>query len=1010
MMARSWLRSLLVLALAVLALTGGVTPRTSTRVTRNEDVQARLRAGKFAEAESLARKRLVVVERESGPESVAVADVLDLLSESMRQGGKGGQAEVGNICKRAVAIKEKAFGKEDARYAASTYQLGRWYYMNGEFNTARPLLENSLRVREKELGPDHPDVASSLYQMGALETAVGNHAAAKALMERSLSIRESTDPNSPAVAECLSGLASVLVSMGDYAPAEPLFRRAIGLWEHAWGPTHAKVGTGWNNLASVLYATGDYEGALACQEKALPIRIRTLGPDHELVGTSRTTMGMEFAALGRRDEARRQFEQAISIYERRFGRDSPEVGYVLKRLGDTYLVPGEFHMAVPILERAVANLETGDPPDHPDIGEAKAALGSACTAIGDTARGGELNRQALAILVNRLGEGHPEVGFTLTQYASALVVARAFAPALAIALQGEEVSREHLRLTCRSMPERAALAYAASRPAGGRLALSILKSVPEPGPETLIHVWDSLIRSRTLVLDEIAIRMRMAAESKDPDTRRLMGNLAAARRRLANLIVSGPGDMNGSQYRGAVDKARDANESAERALARRSITYSADQERSKVGFHDVASALPPGAALVAYAVAGEGRDRSYVAFVTRAGSKEVSFVSIDSASRVDAAVSRWLTAVRATGRASGKRADDPSRASGDSLASLVWSPIGPQVEGARRLFVVGDGSLLLVDFDALPVRGAGYFAEVGPIVHYLNSERDLVTLTSKPASGSGLLALGDPAFDRRPSSRPLARSRGMESSEGHRNAFDCNDFESVRFSKLPNSGAEARNIARIWADPAHTTVLTGAAADERSFKQDAPGRRVLHLATHGFFLGGVCETAAPSTRGIGGTSPLGYRPPAKRTVNPTQLSGLALAGANERASAGSDDEDGILTAEEISSLDLSGTDWAVLSACDTGKGKIQVGEGVLGLRRAFQVAGARTVIMSLWAVDDESTRQWMEALYRGRVVEKLDTAGAVRQANLHVLRARRAQARSTDPFYWAAFVAAGDWR
>jgi CHAT domain-containing protein len=117
-----------------------------------------------------------------------------------------------------------------------------------------------------------------------------------------------------------------------------------------------------------------------------------------------------------------------------------------------------------------------------------------------------------------------------------------------------------------------------------------------------------------------------------------------------------------------------------------------------------------------------------------------------------------------------------------------------------------------------------------------------------------------------------------------------------------------------------------------------------------------------------------------------------------------------LTAEEIASLDLSGTDWAVLSACDTGKGKILVGEGVLGLRRAFQSAGARTVIMSLWAVDDESTRAWMEALYRGRVVDKLDTADAVRQANLNVLRARRAQARSTDPFYWAAFVAAGDWK
>jgi CHAT domain-containing protein len=356
---------------------------------------------------------------------------------------------------------------------------------------------------------------------------------------------------------------------------------------------------------------------------------------------------------------------------------------------------------------------------------------------------------------------------------------------------------------------------------------------------------------------------------------------------------------------------------------------------------------------------------------------------------------------------------EASRGSGDSLAAIVLSPIEKEIEGVHRLFVVGDGSILLVNFDALPVGGSRYFAEVGPVVHYLNSERDLVGGSKETASGTGLLAVGDPAFDQRPSSGAVAHSRGVTEgnrSSSSRDAWDCADFRSVRFSKLPNTGSEAREIARIWGDPAHTTVLTGAAADERSFKADASGRRVLHLATHGFFLGGPCETATASTRGIGGTSPMAYRPPVKRMVSPIQLSGLALAGANERASVGPDDEDGILTAEEIASLDLSGTDWAVLSACDTGRGRIQVGEGVLGLRRAFQAAGARTVIMSLWAVDDEATRAWMEALYRGRVTEKLDTADAVRQANLHVLHARRAQARSTDPFYWAAFVATGDWR
>jgi len=109
-------------------------------------------------------------------------------------------------------------------------------------------------------------------------------------------------------------------------------------------------------------------------------------------------------------------------------------------------------------------------------------------------------------------------------------------------------------------------------------------------------------------------------------------------------------------------------------------------------------------------------------------------------------------------------------------------------------------------------------------------------------------------------------------------------------------------------------------------------------------------------------------------------------------------------------MDLSGVEWAVLSACDTGVGEIRAGEGVFGLRRAFQVAGARTLIMSLWSVEDESAREWMRALYKARLQEGLDTAEAVRHASLTVLNARRERDESTHPFYWAGFVAAGDWR
>jgi CHAT domain-containing protein len=144
--------------------------------------------------------------------------------------------------------------------------------------------------------------------------------------------------------------------------------------------------------------------------------------------------------------------------------------------------------------------------------------------------------------------------------------------------------------------------------------------------------------------------------------------------------------------------------------------------------------------------------------------------------------------------------------------------------------------------------------------------------------------------------------------------------------------------------------------------------------------------------------------------SPLLRSGLALAGAERRDQTDPDQDDGILTAEEIASLDLSGVEWAVLSACDTGVGDVKAGEGVFGLRRAFQIAGARTLIMSLWSVDDDSTREWMTALYDARLRKGKSTAESVRDASLSVLSARRKAGESTHPFHWAAFVAAGDWR
>jgi CHAT domain-containing protein len=248
----------------------------------------------------------------------------------------------------------------------------------------------------------------------------------------------------------------------------------------------------------------------------------------------------------------------------------------------------------------------------------------------------------------------------------------------------------------------------------------------------------------------------------------------------------------------------------------------------------------------------------------------------------------------------------------------------------------------------------------------------------------------------------------------------CDAFESLRFVPLPHARGEVEEVAFHWSadtadggnDRGDVIKLTGAEASEAAFKSAASGRRALHVATHAFMLQDRCRSTLETImEGEGGRARVGAGRAGKIGDNPLLLAGLALAGANRRAATGptEEGEDGVLTAEEIAALDLSGAEWAVLSACETGVGVVRSGEGVLGLRRAFQVAGVQTLIMSLWGVEDAATREWMRELYAARA-SGLTTAEALRRAGLRTIESLRASGRPPHPFFWGAFVAAGDWR
>jgi CHAT domain-containing protein/tetratricopeptide (TPR) repeat protein len=1014
--------------------------------------------GEFAAALRQHEEGLALRTRAGGPSSDVVADshermVLPLirverLADALgfaraacrirRQGGPGlplarclfllGSAErySGNYAAAIAALDdaEQSAGAPLAEHplrAALLQVRGDVRMLQGNAVAARQAWGDALRSAEATLRPDHPQLALYLRMSAFGESAVGDFGRARVLRDRAATVAASLPPCDPEVTSLLNDRALGLAWDGDLPGARRLYERQIAADERCRGPRHSLTAEGVHNLANLLAEMGDLVEAERLHRRAVEIWRAALGATHPYVARGLDALAQVVERRGRRLEARQLYERSLEIRRRAQGDASGDVAWTLTNLARVLDVTGQPGRALELLDEAIGIYRTagaGDEPDH--LARALELRGTVAAGRGEADQALQDLAAALSERTRIFGPEHPLVADTQAAVAHVGLAAGRRESALAAALTAEAIGRAHVRSVVRYLPERQALAYAARRPAA--LALAIALVSPGASGEAA-RVLDAVVRSRGLILDELAERSRFARDSSTASAADRAAH--AERQRYANLVVR---SLQEAVSPGVLDEARRRAETAERALAERNAEGRVEAVHRDVGLAQVRAALPPESALVSFvrhdrpAPARGAGAAAYAAFIVKAGTGEPIYVPLGDASDVDARITRWRAEAGGQSMASGPAAawERRYRAVGTRLRAALWDPLAAHLSDASRVFVVPDGSINLVSLAALPVGDADYLIESAPILHYLTTERDL--LQSRDATPvTGLLAVGGAAFGPGAPGAAAAAVRGA----------GCVSNQ-MYFQSLPGARAEVDDIAAIWPrDGARTaTVLTGPAADEAAVKTAVAGRRVVHFATHGFFLDTRCEPAPAGVRAVGGlTAPSVSSPPSStpsapppsttrpvrppagvRVDNPLLLSGLALAGANRRATSRAGRDDGILTAEEIAGLDLHGTEWAVLSACDTGLGEIRAGEGVFGLRRAFQIAGARTVIMSLWSVDDRATRAWMRALYAGRFQRRLDTASAVRDATLSALRERRAKRLGTHPFYWAAFVAAGDWR
>jgi CHAT domain-containing protein/Tfp pilus assembly protein PilF len=1036
-------RRWLLLGVACLALVGGA-PVTRGRadddVARFADAYrnglALYEAGRLADALPYLQKAVRLAERVAGPNHPATAKCANDLAMLYWKLGQYDKAE--SLFQRSLQIIEDRQGNDHPDVAIPLNNLAMVYQSQGQYDKAEPLYRRSLRIMEAGRGKDHPDVATSLNNLAHLYWDMGRYDQAEPLYRRSLQIREAARPrDGAAVAQSLNNLAMLYQAQGDYDKAETLLQRGLQIQKAGLGARHPDVATGLNNLARLYWDMGRYDRAEPLFQHSLQIREATLPGDHPDLAAGLHNLALLYQTVGQYGKAEPLYQRSLQILKTRLGENHPQVATSLNSLAELYRQQGQYGKAEPLFRRSLQIREATLPADHPDVAQSLNNLALLYQAVGQDDKAEQLYQHSLELCESKLGKDHPDVAARLQNLAVLYWNTGRDDKAETFLRRGLQIREDRLGKdhpdVAQSLHDlgmvygttgrwqQAAEAIDAARRGLRRHVSRVLPALAESEQRTFLRervekFWhqalalglarpedgllaglsaDWLLNGKGLSQQALAERTLLARDGADPATADLARELRAVRARLAALAHR---DTPSAQEESA-RKERAALAATEERLSRQlgQAAGRAVGADSWVEVAEVRKALPDDTVLVDVARVRvwdfpkrQAQPARYVAWVIPGGEKgKVRLLDLGPADRIEAAV----RSVRQALKDAPKRIETDGEPDGekelhkplDELSGLVLHPLLEHIGEAQRWVISPDADLWLVPWAALLLKDGRHAVEQYEI-RYAVSGRDLPRPAGKPATGRPVL-LADPDYDLRsalaraetrkplPGGTPDSASRGLPPS---------GTLPPAR--RLQGTAAEARRVAPLlsrWVGSEPRVYLREQAL-EGVFK-GLLRPRVVMLSTHGFFL----EEDRSGLRD-----------------NPLLRCGLLLAGCNQRAAAADGEDDGILTGLEIVGTDLRGTELVVLSACETGLGDVHNGEGVAGLRQAFQLAGAQTVLASLWNVEDRETARLMVGFFDGLARGK-SKAAALREAQLALLQSRRQRHGAAHPFYWAAFTLTG---
>ncbi|WKN42385.1 CHAT domain-containing protein [Tunicatimonas pelagia] len=900
--------------------------------------------GYLVEAEIFFQEAISIQERLSETEDNIYANLLS--NYALVCQAAGNYPKAAEMLEASVKIKEKLLGTDHPEYLVTLSNIGLLYLDEGKYTQARPMLELVAEVQREIWGAEHPSMISSYLNLARLEVVTGNYPEAEPLLQQAYELSvDHFGENHPEQAKVQMELAKFYFTLGNFVQAKPLLLASQKILSDSYGASHPDLATAYQSLAALYEAQDSIELAEQYYQQALSIDANTLGKQHPSYAATLSNLATLYQNNNQYQKALPLLEESLSISQKLLGKDHPYYSTTLLNLGLLYQDLNELDKATEYIEEAVAVRQEVLGELHPDFAYA---------------------RYSQAVLYHKLGRYKNAEDIFHGVVEDYIGQIQNYFPSLSEQEKG-------------AYYQRVEPVFHAFRDFVIDQVYYRAEGVTEAQKRRLlIELYNLQLVTKAMLLDA-SYQLRQAIETQsETETVKKYERWLTVKEQLGQLYTLSRRERN--DQRAAIQVLESEANQLEKQLSRKSATFATTVESKQVTWQQVQQQLEPTEAAVEIIRVARDSSVLYAALVIESTSEAPRLCVFPEGKEMESKnYYYYQNAIK-------------FRITDELSYDQYWRSIREQLsDSITTVYLAPDGIYHKININSLYRADTKRYVIDEMDLRMLSSTRDLGRASDQLSSKSAYL-IGSPDFQFRvgyqnsealidlATPSPLTAS-GMLGSTPF--LFGIRD--------LPGTRTEVEAIRSMLTKQQWTTwTYLGEEAREDIIKS-AKEPRVLHIASHGYFMTDLSES---------GNANRAYGTHLQNiAANPLLRAGLLLAGA-EYSIHNSPDwkvEDGVLTAYEAMNLRLNGTEMVVLSACETGLGDIRNGEGVYGLQRSFLIAGAQSVLMSLWNVNDNSTAELMTIFYQNWLSGQ-SKHQALRNAQLAVRK------QHADPYFWGGFV------